>query len=203
MTSHAVLVACHECDTLQRVEGPPPGSVARCRCCEARLFGNPKGGLDTPLALTLSSAILFLVANAFPLLTLDIKGLSHQTTLSGAALALYRADMAPLAAVVWITSVLGPALIILSMLYVLSALRFSLRLPWVRQVLVWISRLQPWGMLDVFMLGVLVALVKLAGMADVVLGTGLYAYVALIFFFAAASSRLEPHLLWERLGVQG
>jgi paraquat-inducible protein A len=203
MTSHAVLVACHECDTLQRVEGLPSGSVARCRCCEARLFANPKGGLDTPLALTLSCLILFLVANAYPLLTLNIKGLTHETTLSGAALALYRADMAPLAAVVWITSVLGPALIIVSMLYVLSALRFALRLPFVRQVLVWISRLQPWGMLDVFMLGVLVALVKLAGMADVVLGAGLYAYVALIFFFAAASSRIEPHLLWERLGVRG
>ncbi len=202
MSAHAVLVACHECDTLQRVGTLPAGGVARCRCCEARLFANPKGGLDVPLALTISSAILFLVANAYPLLTLDIKGLTQATTLSGAALALYRADMAPLAAVVWITSVLGPALIIMGMLYVLSALRLSLDPPWLRQALVWISRLRPWGMLDVFMLGVLVALVKLAGMADVVLGTGLYAYVVLILFFAAATSRLEPQLLWERLGVR-
>lgn len=202
MTSLATLVACHECDTLQRVGTLPPGGVARCRCCQARLFAHPRGGLDAPLALTISSAILFLVANAYPLLTLHIKGLSQQTTLSGAAMALYRADMAPLAAVVWITTVLAPALIIVSTLYVLSSLRFSLGLPQARQVLVWISRLQPWGMLDVFMLGVLVALVKLAGMADVVLGTGLYAYVALIFFFAAASSRLEPHLLWEALGMR-
>jgi paraquat-inducible protein A len=54
-------------------------------------------------------------------------------------------------------------------------------------------------MLDVFMLGILVSLVKLMGMADVVFGPGLYAYTLLLFSFAAATARLEPHLLWDRL----
>lgn len=195
-----MLAACHECDALQQIKSLPPGGVAHCVCCGARLHGNPKGGLDAPLALSISSLVLFLIANLFPLLSLTVAGRTQETTLSGASWALYQAEMAPLAAVVWLTSVLGPALIILSSLYVLVALRLALPLPFVRPVLIGISRLQPWGMLDVFMLGVLVALVKLAGMADVVLGPGLYAFTALIFFFAATMARLEPHLLWERLG---
>ncbi len=198
-----MLAACHECDALQQIRRLPPGGVACCPCCGARLYGNPKGGLDAPLALSISSLVLFLIANLSPLLSLKVAGRTQETTLSGASWALYEADMGVLAAVVWVTSVLGPALIIFSSLYVLTALRLALPLPFVRPVLIGISRLQPWGMMDVFMLGVLVALVKLAGMADVVLGAGLYAFTALIFFFAAAMARLEPHLLWERLERRG
>jgi len=196
------LIACHECDALQRVSELPPGRIARCVCCGARLYANPRGGIDTPLALTISSLILFLVANVFPLVTLNIAGQSQQTTLSGATWALYQADMPALAAVVGLTSVAGPAMIMLLILYVLVSVRLRLYLPLVRPALIWISIIQPWGMLDVFMLGVLVSLVKLMGMADVVFGPGIYAYTALIFFFAAATARLEPHLLWNRLERQ-
>ncbi len=199
ITNAADMIACHECDALQQVSRLPPGHVARCVCCGGRLYANPRGGIDTPLALTISSLILFLVANAFPLVTLHIAGQTQQTTLSGAAWALHQADMTALAAVVGVTSVAGPAMIMLLILYVLISLRLGLRLPFLRTALIWISRIQPWGMLDVFMLGVLVSLVKLMGMADVVFGPGLYAYTALIFFFAAATARLEPHLLWDRL----
>lgn len=198
-TDSTDLIACHECDALQQVSKLPPGGVARCVCCRARLYGNPKGGLDTPLALMISSFILFLVANVFPIVTLNITGQTQQTTLVGASWALYQAGMPELAAVVGFTSVAGPAMIMLLILYVLGSLRLGFSPPGVRSALIWISRIQPWGMLDVFMLGILVSLVKLMGMADVVLGPGLYAYTLLIFFFAAATARLEPHLLWDRL----
>lgn len=197
----STLVVCHECDILQQVKRLPPGAVARCVCCGARLYGNPRGGLDVPLALVISTLVMYVVANAYPLMTLKIAGLSQGTTLSGASWALYRAGMWELGLVVLLVSVVFPGLIIGSTLYVLLALRFSLRLPRVRQVLAWISRLSPWGMLDVFMLGILVSLVKLSGMADVVLGTGLYAFTALIFLFAASAARLELHLLWQRVGM--
>ena len=197
----STLVVCHECDILQQVKRLPPGAVARCVCCGARLYGNPRGGLDVPLALVISTLVMYVVANAYPLMTLKIAGLSQGTTLSGASWALDRAGMWELGLVVLLVSVVFPGLIIGSTLYVLLALRFSLRLPRVRQVLAWISRLSPWGLLDVFMLGILVSLVKLSGMADVVLGTGLYAFTALIFLFAASAARLELHLLWQRVGM--
>jgi paraquat-inducible protein A len=196
------LIVCHECDVLQRVKDLPPGGTARCVCCGAKLFGKPRGGLDSPLALMLAALILYLVANLFPFLTLDVSGRTNTTTLSGASLSLYQADMPELAAVVWFTSVIAPGMVIGGTLYILLSLRFTLRLPWVMHLLRWLSRLSPWGMMDVFMLGVLVALVKLVGLADVVVGPGMYAFTGLIFVFAAAAARIELHLLWDMLERQ-
>ncbi|MEN8107418.1 MAG: paraquat-inducible protein A [Pseudomonadota bacterium] len=194
-------MACHECDTLQRVPALAPGGVARCQCCNTTLLRNPKGGLDRSIALHITALMLLVLANAFPFLTLDISGREEATTLFGASVGLYQAGMGELAVVVLITSILGPGLIITSSLYVLLAIRYRKPLPAVRAMLAWIGHLQPWSMLDVFMLGVLVSFVKLAGMATMHMGTSLFAFVLLIFVSAAASASFEPPLLWQRLGM--
>jgi len=194
------LIACHECDTLHRVPLLAPGRSARCGCCGAVLARHPKGGLDRPLAFNIAAAILLLLANAFPFLLLEIQGRVQDTTLIGASRALYEAGMGELAVVVFVTSVLGPALLIACSLYVLLGVRFAKPLPQLRTVLAWISHLKPWGMLDVFMLGVLVAFVKLAGMAEMVVGPALYAFCGLIVASTAAMSSFEPRLVWQRLG---
>ncbi len=199
--THPELIACHECDTLQRIPALAPGRSAHCSCCGAELLHNPKGGLDRPIALNIAALLLLVLANVFPFLTLQISGREQSTTIIGASRALYEAGMAPLAVVVIITTLIGPALVVISSLYVLLGVRFRLPLPMLRSTLSWISHLQPWGMLDVFMLGVLVSFVKLAGMAHMVMGPALYAFTALIVISAAAMSALEPHLLWQRLGL--
>jgi paraquat-inducible protein A len=178
-----------------------PGSAARCQCCNSVLVHRPKGGLDRTIALYLAALILLILANAFPFLTLDIQGREEITTILGASIGLYQAGMGELAVVVLITSVLGPAMLIACSLYVLLAVRYRLPLPAVRPVLAWISHLEPWGMLDVFMLGVLVSFVKLAGMATMHTGLSLYAFVGLILATAAATAAFEPYLLWQRLGL--
>ncbi len=196
-----VLLACHECDVLQQVPALPPGQTARCSRCGHVLLRNPKGGLDRPIALYTAALILLILANTFPFLTLDISGREEITTIIGASAGLYHAGMGELAVVVLITSIISPALLIGSALYVLLAVRYRFRLPAVRLALAWISHLEPWGMLDVFMLGVLVSFVKLAGMATMHVGLSLYAFVALILVSAAAMSSFEPGLLWQRLGI--
>jgi len=201
MFSRMALIICNECDTLQKASSLPPGTNAQCSCCSSILYTNRPGGLDTPLALMTSSLVLFLLANLFPLLTLEIQGLSQTTTITGAALALFREEMELLALVVWITSVLLPGVIISSAVYVLLALRLSLNLPALRQLLLAISHIQPWGMMDVFMLGVLVALVKLSDTADILPGPGILAFGALVVLFAMAMSRLDIRQMWNRLDV--
>ena len=194
-------MACHECDTLHRIPALAPGRSAHCGCCGALLVRNPKGGLERPIALNIAALILLLLSNVFPFLTLQISGREQTTTIIGASWALYEAGMGPLAVVVLITTLIGPALVIISSLYVLLGVRLRLPLPMLRSILSSISHLQPWGMLDVFMLGVLVSSVKLAGMADMVLGPALYAFAGLILVSAGAMAAFEPHLLWERLGM--
>jgi paraquat-inducible protein A len=200
-TTAAELMACHECDALQQVPPLPPGRRARCTTCGHVLLRNPKGGMDHTLALFTTALVLLLLANAFPFLTLDISGREETSTLFGASVGLYRSGMGELAVVVFITSILGPALLISSCIYVLVSVRIGRELPAVRTALAWVSHLEPWGMMDVFMLGVLVSFVKLAGMADIHIGPSLYAFVALILVTASAMSHLEPELLWQRLGI--
>jgi len=199
--NRARAVACHECDTLQVLPDLPVGDRARCLLCGAHLGMNPRGGLDTPLALVLAACILYLAANAFPLVELDLRGLVQASSLTGAALALMREDMIPLGLAVWATSVLVPGLVMSITLYVLLAVRLGRRWPGLRLLLVLLCRLRPWGMLDVFMLGILVAMVKLADMAKIIVGPGLYAFAPLLLVSAGVASTLEPRLLWERLDV--
>jgi paraquat-inducible protein A len=199
MFSRMALIICSECDTLQDKPVLLPGTIAQCGCCGAKLCASRAGGIDAPLALMAGSLLLYLMANLLPLLTLEIQGFSQTTTITGAAFALFRQDMEALAVVVWLTSVVFPGLIISGSVYVLLTLRFSLNLPARRRLLLIISLIQPWGMMDVFMLGMLVALVKLSGTADVVFGPGMAAFAALVVVFPMATSSLDIRELWNRM----
>jgi paraquat-inducible protein A len=194
------LFVCHDCDALQRVPAVEPGHDALCMRCGSRLFRNPVSGIDKPLALIFASMILFVVANTNPVMSISILGVVQDASISDAALAFIHAGSPELAAIVWLPSVLIPGLTIVSLLYVLASIRFDLNWPGTKTLLVWISRMLPWGMMDVFLLGILVSLVKLAALADIALGTGFYAFLILIFLYAASIASLEPHSLWEQLG---
>ena len=193
------LFVCHECDALQNVSGIKPGNVASCVCCGNTLFKNPKGGIETPLALLIASAILFLVANVYPVMTINIAGIVQSATLTDTAVIFLELGNPELAAAVWIPSVLLPGTIIFGLLYILFSIRFNMNLPYTKPLLVLVSRFLPFGMMDVFFLGVLVALVKLVALADGLLGAGFYAFIALILSYAAATASYEPHILWEYL----
>ena len=197
-----ILFVCHECDALQRVPAVEPGHDAICSRCKSRLFRNPKGGIDKPLALVIAAMIAFIVANIHPIMDLTIVGVKLTTTITGAAYVFWQSGSPELAAIVWLPSVLIPGLIIAGLCYVLFSIRFQLKLPFTTPILVLIGRLLPWGMMDVFLLGILVSMVKLAGLASIVVGIGFYAFVLSVVFYAATIASLEPHSLWEGLQDQ-
>ena len=197
-----ILFVCHDCDALQRVPAVEPGYDAECIRCGVRLFRNPKGGIDKPLALIIASMILFVIANVYPIMTLTITGVKLTGTITDTAWVFVQQGSPEIAAIVWLPSVLFPGLTIAGLFYVLFSIRFQMNWPHARTILAWISHLLPWGMMDVFLLGILVALVKLVALADVLLGTGFYAFLILIFLYAATIASLDTHTLWESLKDQ-
>ena len=197
-----ILFVCHECDALQRVPAVEPGHDAICSRCKSRLFRNPKGGIDKPLALVIAVMIMFIVANIHPIMDLTITGVKLSTTITGAAYVFWQSGSPELAAIVWLPSVLIPGLIIAGLCYVLFSIRFQLNLPYTKPILVLIGRLLPWGMMDVFLLGILVSMVKLAALASIIVGIGFYAFVLAVVLYAATIASLEPHTLWEGLQDQ-
>ena len=202
MDQEEIRFVCHECDALQMVPAVEPGHDANCIRCKSLLFRNPKGGIDKPLAFLMASMVMFVIANVMPIMTLTIVGVKLSTTITGAAYIFYQQGSPELAAIVWLPSVFIPGVIILSMFYVLFSIRFQLNWRYAKPLLVLTGRLLPWGMMDVFMLGILVSIVKLVGLADVVIGTGFYAFAFLVVLYASTIASLETHTLWERLTEQ-
>jgi paraquat-inducible protein A len=194
------LIACPECDLLQRRIPLPPGGAAACPRCGATLYRHSPGGLDRALALLIASAILFLLANAFPIAGIETQGNRNATTLFGAVLALWDQDMPLVAGLVLFTTILAPAFELFTLIAILAAARGGVRLPALPGVLRWVLAARPWSMVEVFMLGVLVAEVKLSHLAHISPGVALWSYAALILLFAAAMANFEPRELWDRLG---
>ncbi|MBW2174187.1 MAG: paraquat-inducible protein A [Deltaproteobacteria bacterium] len=201
------MIACHECDMLHRVRTVPDGSVAQCMRCGAVLYQQKKDSLDRTLAFTIAGLILFVIANTYPFLAIKSEGLMQQTTLMTGVKELYAQRMEALALLVLFTSILAPAVHLVGMLpavhlvgmlYVLLPLKFN-RLPrMLPRVFRLVQSLQPWGMMEVFMLGILVSVVKLAKTAKVVPGIALYSFLVLIFVMAASTASLDPKLIWKR-----
>jgi paraquat-inducible protein A len=195
------LTQCHECGLLQRNPPLAVGAAARCVRCGCTLHRNRPDSLDRTLALTLAGILLFIVANSFPFLSFEMQGQTTQTTLVTGVVDLYRQGRWELSAVVLFTSVLAPGLQLMLLLTVLVPLRMG-RLPRGFATLFrYVETLTPWGMMDVFLLGILVSVVKLSDMATLVPGTSLYAFVALIFVLAGAQAALDPDIVWSRVPV--
>ena len=193
------LIACLECDLIQRRVRLPRGGRARCQRCGTVLYKDSPDSLNRTLALTLAAMLLFIVANSYPFLTFDFKGQVTHTTLFGGARQLYVQGDAAVAGLVLLTTIMAPLLQLSLLLYVLLPLRFG----HVPSHLAEIFRLyffnKPWVMLEVFMLGILVAIIKLVGMAEVVLGLGFWGFFALIFVLAWASSTFDTDAMWQRV----
>ena len=193
------LMACQECDALQYVLRVEAGRKLLCRECGSFLYRHPRGGIDRPLALMLGALLLYLVANLFSLVTLNIGGASRETSLVGTGWALYQHDMKLLGMLVLATTVAVPGAIFGGTLYVLSGLHWKKRLPGMRGVLSLLSHMHPWEMADVFVISVLVALVKMSGMAEVIVDGGLYALLGAIVLGIGARAGMDIYLLWNML----
>jgi len=192
------LIACHECDLLCRDTPVAPGSKACCRRCGALLYRRIPDSLDRTLACLLGAAVLMIVANAFPIVGLEAQGNRTSTTLFGSVRVLYDDGMTSVAALVFATTILMPALDIGAMLYML----LPFKLGWVPKGLPVMFRLvqtvRPWGMVEVFMLGTLVSLAKLGHLAHVVPGVALWSFGLLMVLAAGAAASFDPHELWAR-----
>ena len=199
MSASAGLIACHDCDLLHRRVLLPPRGTARCTRCGSRLYRDLRGGTERALALSLASIVLLVVANSFPFLTFKMGGLIEQNHLASGVVELFQQGYWEIASLVFFAIVLAPALRLGLLVFVTASLRFGWRPPGLGPALKLAGRLQQWAMLDVFLLGSLVAIIKLSDLASVALGTSMYAFGALIVLLASANAAFDSHEAWHAL----
>ncbi|MGF6916006.1 paraquat-inducible protein A [Paraburkholderia sp. 40] len=195
----ARLIACHGCDLLQWRAPLSERGTARCRRCDAVLYRSLPATYDRALALTLAAAVLFAVANCCSIVELWVKGAFVDTTLLGTVASLWRDGMWPLASLVFVTTILTPSLNIAAVIYLLLPLHLG-RSPYRPELALRVLRqVAPWGMVEVLMLAMLVALVKLEHFATVVPGFGIWAFGAVMVLLAAAAVSFNPADICTRI----
>ena len=192
----AALIACHECDALFQKRALPEHSTANCPRCGARLYRGATPHLDRICATTLAALITFVIAQAFPIVELDANGITSQTTLIGAIIALWGEHMEFVAVLVFCATILFPLGELTALLYVLMPVRAGYVPPGFHVTLRAIQFVRPWGMIEVFMLGVLVTLVKMLSVARVIPEAALFAFGALTLMVAVVVS-FDPRSLWD------
>ena len=193
------LMACQECDLLQRIPALPVGGRARCARCGFLLAARPRDPLELPLVLTLTALIVFIVANAMPLMDLAAVGRYASTTILGGARQMWLDGERITAMIVVFCAVIAPALYLLLMLAVLIAARRPPLPHWSGELLRWGLHMQPWAMYDVMLLGILVALIKIAQLATVDPGIGLFAMGLLAVLLPAIAVTFDAREVWKRV----
>lgn len=199
-TPAAELIACPACDALHRAGEPPEGGRLRCVRCGAVLLTNRPGALDRTLAAAFASLILMAGAILFPFLELHTFGLHRKASVLDAALAFSSGLMIPLAVAVGMLIIVIPLVRAIALAYVILPLRLG-RTPaaHARDALRLASDLRPWAMAEIFIIGVVVALVKVAGMASVTLGPAFWALAAFVLLVVLEATSLCERSLWRRL----
>lgn len=196
---HHDLVACPECDLLQRL--PPDQGQGRVRCgrCGCVLHHQGRDVIVVPLALGITAMILFVLSNTFPLLEFGLQGHRDSSYLLAGIRELFAQGRPMLASVVLFTTVLAPALHIGLLIYLYLPLVLGRRPPGMVAALRLVQAVLPWSMLEIFLLGVLVAGVKLAEQATIEPGPAAWSLGLLVIVLAAAATQVHPHRLWDRV----
>lgn len=193
--------ACHFCDTLHEFRRVPEGEAARCVRCGAVLYQNRRASLPRAAAFSLAALLAMVLMHSFPFLVMDAASLRRSLTLFGAASSFSQQGMPELGAAVVMFTVVAPFVLAGGMLYVTLPLLFGRALPFARTVTKWMYFSEPWNMAEVFLLGVLVSLLKIAKVAEVHFGIGFWACCAVMICLAAAVAGIDREELWDRLEV--
>jgi paraquat-inducible protein A len=190
-------IVCEDCDVVYRERAVDRNDVLRCRRCGATLARGHGLSLDGQLALTLGALAVFLIGSLSPIVTLEFKGNHVEATLLQATRLTWQSGAQLVAVLSIATAFVFPLLVIALRLWVLVPLMLRRPVPQfalAMRVLRWMLR---WSMVEVFMLGVLIAVVRSAGVTHLVLGAGIFAYMALTFLLTGIyAAGLEG--LWAR-----
>ena len=196
----ALLLGCEECSLLSRV---PAASAAHLRCprCRAPLHRRKPDSLNRSWALLIAAAILYIPANAFPVLSIEILGKTEADTILGGVVELFQSGAWDIGALIFFASILVPGAKIggLALLLISVQRRWQWRPRDRTAAYRIIEVVGRWSMIDMFMTSILVALVQLGNLATILPGIGAtcFASVVVVTMFAAGS--FDPRLIWDAL----
>ena len=197
LNASSTLLICDHCDSVYRRPGLSRGESSRCIRCDAVLERREWLELDGLQAMALAGSILFVIANSWPILSLGLGGQQEATTLWGMAVFMWNDGYPIIASITVFTLLIVPFLRMAGIFWLLAWARRGRRSPAFVGLMVVLARIKPWAMVEVFVLGVLVAIVKSKAYYDVDAGAGIFAYGASTILATVASSA-DLRGLWDQ-----
>jgi paraquat-inducible protein A len=194
---------CPDCGLFSRLSPPVAGTDMRCQRCDCILRRVRRNPLETALACALTGLIFYIITVQAPFLQVLLYGRERVSLLSSGPMELDNQGFWLLAAIVLLGTVLVPLIKLLGTIYVLVGLRFRHPPPGLVMVFTWLRHIGPWAMIDVYMLGFLVAYTRLQAIMYVHIGMGVYALVGLMIAMIAADAALDPEAVWEAMQPRG
>jgi paraquat-inducible protein A len=193
------VITCKTCGLAQRLGTLPPGAVAECSRCGARLARPAGNRLARTAAFSLAALLFYLPANIYPILQMDLYGVRSESTVLDGCVTLFRQGEPLIAVIVFLASILIPFLKLVGLFYLVVTTRAGSTRHRQERTRIYriVEVIGPWAMLDVFLLAVLVSLVKLGQLATVVPGRGLLAFTAVVVLTILASASFDPTLIWQ------
>ena len=192
-------MACPSCDQLYDMSGLEHGQEARCGTCNHLLASYRKHAYAHVVAFSISGLIFFVLACRYPFMSFKSSGMESVMTLPQAIMQIKGEGMWDLAILVACFILIIPALVMVLTAALGISLLAGWRNYWAKDVAKLIFHLQVWSMVEVFFIGVLVSLFKIAHMATVSIGIAFWSYAAFAIFCTLTLSKLDTFQTWKRL----
>ncbi len=197
ITSLSNLLACPDCDLLLKKVDVDPGDASLCPRCGSNLDSPKQDSIDKTLALATSGLILFIPANFMSIMSLNIMGMKGSGSVYDSIIAFFDSGYFFVAMILGLTSLIFP-FVKLSLLFAVSLCLKIKRYPaFLKNLMRWYHHLDEWGMLEVYMLGILISIIKLHHMAHIHYDPGFFCFIGLLIVALSSSSAMDEHLFWE------
>lgn len=193
--------ACHFCDTLHQIELIKEGEKAQCVTCGEVLYHNRPRSIERAVSFSITGMLLFAIFIALPFIKLSTRANETIMGVLQAIVQIWNSGGEFIASALTLFVIILPLLQLLLLLYICTPLLFGKALPFVIQLTRLLQAIQPWVMLEVFFLGIIVSLLKLVKLAEVEMLTGFWSLLALMLCIAGALAGIDKLELWDRIEV--
>ena len=197
------LIACPDCDLLMQRPLPKVNQAVFCPCCGRKLYVFRENVAIKSLALVITALLLYIPANFLPIMYLHLMGRVTTETLWSGVFSLYIGGFPWLAVVVFLCSMMVPLFKLVCQFIVIISLITKSGKSYGLYIYRAYHHLKEWGMLEVYLLGILVSIIKLGDMAELELGIGLLCFILLLWIQIWMEFLMSPEQIWIALSDSG
>lgn len=191
------VVACQTCGLVQEVDEVPLGKVVKCARCSFQIFHRRIDSRSRTLAFSLAAGILYFPSNFYPIVNAEYQGQFVQTTIFQGIKALWEHGQYFISSLIFCTSMLSPLMKIIGLIFITLTLdweHFKKTRAWIYKI---IRLVDPWNMLEVFLLSICVSMVEMGEVATVHPGRGVFSFAAVVVLTLMATFSFDSRLLWD------